>query len=176
MKSFIVIIVLSALVASYEAFVLPSRVISGRHDAFVSSRQMTDAFTLVYDDTAVNGTIMTSAEVEAKNDGWRLLYEVSCSAPAAVGRVKNSFVTYQGPTNTVIDRITITPQINPANVYHSALGTNNMEVRLLSNISQPIQATVRLYQQRSGAGKAFGEPAFHLMFFVLIYFGISNFT
>ncbi|XP_050552337.1 uncharacterized protein LOC118277142 [Spodoptera frugiperda] len=136
---------------------------------------MTEGFTLVYDDTSVNGTIMTNADVEAKNDEWRLLYEVVCTAPAAFGRIKNSFVTYQGPTTTVVGRVTITPDIHPANVFHTALGTNYMEVRLMSNISQPIEATVRMYQ-RNGAGKAFGEPAFHLMIFVLIYFGISSFT
>ncbi|KAH9637414.1 hypothetical protein HF086_012027 [Spodoptera exigua] len=163
MKYFVIIAVLSVLIDCYEAFVLLDR-----------QMKLSEGFTIVYDDT-VNGTIMSNAEVIARNDGWRLLYEVECTSPAVVGRVKNSYMTYRGPANTVIGRITVTPDNQPANVYHSALGTNNLEVRLMSNISQGIQATVRLYQ-RSGAGKAFGEPAFHLMFFVLLYFGISTFT
>ncbi|KAF9411498.1 hypothetical protein HW555_009739 [Spodoptera exigua] len=54
--------------------------------------------------------------------------KVACTSPAVVGRVKNSYMTYRGPANTVIGRITVTPDNQPANVYHSALGTNNLEL------------------------------------------------
>ncbi|XP_022818445.1 uncharacterized protein LOC111350949 [Spodoptera litura] len=155
MKSLILITVLSALVACYEA-----------------SAELPGGYSVVYDDT-VDGNVMPNTEINARNQNFRLIYEVVAVASAAIGRVKNSFVTYQGPNNVRVDRLVITNHVQPASVFHSTLGTNNMEVRFVSNVSQPISSTVRMYQ-RSGAGRAFGEPAFHLVVLVLMYFGFSQ--
>ncbi|KAF9411500.1 hypothetical protein HW555_009741 [Spodoptera exigua] len=56
-----------------------------------------------------------------------------CTASAVVGRSKTSLVTYRGPSNVRINRIVINSPIQ-ANIYHSALDTNNMEIRITSNM------------------------------------------
>nr|AFH57135.1 REPAT15 [Spodoptera exigua] len=154
MKSLIIITVLTALVACYEAADLP------------------EGFSLVYDDTAVDGTIMSNRDLNERNQNFRLVYEARCTASAVVGRSKTSLVTYRGPSNVRINRIVINSPIQ-ANIYHSALDTNNMEIRITSNVSRGVDTTVFLYQ-RSGAGRSFGEPAFHLIISVIMYFGYSR--
>ncbi|XP_035451749.1 uncharacterized protein LOC118277149 [Spodoptera frugiperda] len=155
MKTLTIITVLSALVACYEA-----------------SGELPGGYSLVYDDTA-DGLELSNTEINARNQNYKIVYEVVAGAPTAIGRVKNSVVSYRGPNNVKINRLVITNHITPASVVHTALDQSNMEVRFTSNLSQGISSTVQMYQ-RSGAGRAFGEPAFHLLIVVLMYFGYSQ--
>ncbi|XP_022818460.1 uncharacterized protein LOC111350960 isoform X2 [Spodoptera litura] len=131
MRNFIIIAVLSALVACYAD--IPSL----------------EPMSLVYDedDTSIDGKLMSSADVNLKNTAWVVISEWQCNAPAVAGLVQRVRVHYDGAPNLTINRLIVTYTVTPAAVDWTPLSTNVMTVIIRSHAGQQVNANVTLLRR-----------------------------
>ncbi|KAF9405884.1 hypothetical protein HW555_013550, partial [Spodoptera exigua] len=64
-----------------------------------------------------------------------------CHAPAVAGQVQHVGVQYQGASSVTINRLIVTYTQTPAQVIRTPLSTNAMNVTIVSNSGQLINAT-----------------------------------
>ncbi|XP_035451776.2 uncharacterized protein LOC118277169 [Spodoptera frugiperda] len=134
MRSFIIITVLSALAACYAAAVLPSE-------------EMSEGYSLVFDDMSPEGRIVSNAELNARSSDWILISEGVVSAPAVLGQVQRVGTWHQADLGVRIERLALAYGAFPADVQHTPLGSNFLEVRIISAPSQRVSATISAYRR-----------------------------
>ncbi|XP_022818545.1 uncharacterized protein LOC111351015 [Spodoptera litura] len=142
MRSFIIIVVLSALAACYGAAVLPGE--ANMFSSFIQE-QMLDGWTVEHNEEDVAQNRVTLSKGDARDD-LIFLFERACYVPATPNDVGRCDVVYYGEPNIRIRRITISSSWPPPAYSHtSGLTTNVGRVRLISQIGERLHAVVRMY-------------------------------
>ncbi|XP_022818361.1 uncharacterized protein LOC111350881 [Spodoptera litura] len=142
MRSFIIIVVLSALAACYGAAVLPGE--ANMFSSFIQE-QMLDGWTVENNEEDAAQNRVTMSKGEARDD-LIFLFERACYVPATPNDVGRFDVVYYGEPNVSIRRFSISfTWPVPAHIYISGLLSNVGRVRLTSHIGERLQAVVRIY-------------------------------
>nr|ABO64233.1 Repat3 [Spodoptera exigua] len=135
MKSFIIIVVLSALAACYDAAVLPSE------------EEMSQDFTIVFDDKSPNGMVLSRADFNARYEHFVLLSESKDFVPAIKGQEQSVTMLYRAQRDVKIGMIAITSHfIHLPEIVRSPLGKNYIEVTLKSRVGQGLNTTIQTYR------------------------------
>ncbi|XP_022818385.1 uncharacterized protein LOC111350902 [Spodoptera litura] len=134
MRSFIIITVLSALAACYGAAVVPSE-------------EMSEGCTMIFDEMSPDGRIVPNAELNAKSSEWILISEGVVNAPAVPGQVQRVGTWHQADLGVRIERLALSYGAFPADVQHTPLGSNFLEVKIISALGQRVAATISVYRR-----------------------------
>ncbi|XP_022818446.1 uncharacterized protein LOC111350950 [Spodoptera litura] len=129
MRSFIIITVLSALVACYSASVLPSE---------------EEMITVIYDENFPNGTIVSKEELDSRFTRSGLVSSWVCTVPAISRQSQVITLQYLGDSRDLVRRVVHSYTGSPT-MTHSPLITNNMFVTITSRTGQEINSRVELY-------------------------------
>ncbi|XP_022818451.1 uncharacterized protein LOC111350953 [Spodoptera litura] len=133
MRSFIFITVLSALTACYGASVLPDN---------------NEMITVVYDDEAPNGRIVSDAEFKNSviiPDNWVLLSEWRCDAPPINNQVQRVGVRYEGDPSIRIGQVSVSYFPPAPHIAYGQLGNYFMEVNITTPVGREVRSTVGMY-------------------------------
>ncbi|CAH0696304.1 unnamed protein product [Spodoptera exigua] len=142
MRSFIIIVVLSAVAACYGSSILPGK--ANMFSSFVRE-QMSKGWILEHneEDAAQNRVTLTKGET---SDDYILFYQQTCYVPAIPYDFGRCDVVYRGEPNEKIYSIQITSYWPPPSYIHSeGLGTNVGRVRIVSQWGEMLYTIVRMY-------------------------------
>ncbi|XP_022825911.1 uncharacterized protein LOC111355974 [Spodoptera litura] len=142
MRSFIIILVLSALAACHGAAVLPDE--SNMFSSFIRE-QMLDGWTVEHNEEDAVQNRVTMNKGEARDD-LIFLYESPCIVPALPNDIVTCEVVYHGEPNVSIRRFSVSyfwPP--PAHIDVSGFLSNVGRVKLTSHIGERLQAVIGIY-------------------------------
>ncbi|XP_022818481.1 uncharacterized protein LOC111350975 [Spodoptera litura] len=132
MRSFIIITVLSALVACYGAAVLPSE---------------EEMVTIIYDDKSPNGIIMSRADFSARSQGWVLLSEANDLIPAVEGQEQSIRMVYRAQRGVKINMLSVSARLSGIpEVNNTPLGRNYIDVKVTSRPGLGLNSTISVYR------------------------------
>ncbi|KAH9637438.1 hypothetical protein HF086_012051 [Spodoptera exigua] len=135
MKSFIIIVVLSALAACYDAAVLPSE------------EEMSQDFTIVFDDKSPNGMVLSREDFNARYEHFVLLSESKDFVPAVEGQEQSLTKVYRAESGVKISMIAITAHFSHLpEIVRSPLGKNYLEITLKSRVGGGLNTTIQTYR------------------------------
>nr|ABO64231.1 Repat1 [Spodoptera exigua] len=136
MRSLIIIAVLSALAACYVNAVHPTE------------EDMSEVYTIVFDDNSLDGRVLSRAEFNARYEGWVLLSEANDFAPAVEGREQSVEMFYRAQRGVQISMVSITAYVSIPEINRSPLGKNYIEVTLKSRIGAGLNTTIELFRRQ----------------------------
>ncbi|KAH9637417.1 hypothetical protein HF086_012030 [Spodoptera exigua] len=138
MRSLIIIAVLSALAAS-------SCYVNAVHP---TEEDMSEVYTIVFDDNSLNGRVLSRAEFNARYEGWVLLSEANDFAPAVEGQEQSVEMFYRAQRGVQISMVSITAYVSIPEINRSPLGKNYIEVTLKSRIGAGLNTTIELFRRQ----------------------------
>ncbi|KAH9637419.1 hypothetical protein HF086_012032 [Spodoptera exigua] len=134
MKSFMIIVVLSALVACYDAAVLPTE------------EEMSQV-TIVFDEKSPNGMVLSRADFNARYEHFVLLSESNDFVPAVEGQEQSLTKVYRAESGVKISMISITAHFSHLpEIVRSPLGKNYLEITLKPRVGEGLNTTIQTYR------------------------------
>nr|AEK50323.1 REPAT8 [Spodoptera exigua] len=134
MRSFMIIVVLSALAACYDAAVVPSE------------QEMSQV--IVFDEKSPNGMVLSRADFNARYGGFVLLSESKDFVPAVEGQEQSITKVYRAESDIKIDMTVVTSFYNPLpEIIHSPLGRNYVEITLIPRVGQELNTQIQIYRR-----------------------------
>nr|AFH57130.1 REPAT10 [Spodoptera exigua] len=134
MKSFMIIVVLSALAACYNAAVLPS------------DEEMSQV-TIVFDEKSPNGMVLSRADFNARYSGFVLLSESKDFVPAVEGEEQSVTKVYRAESDIKIGMTVVYTYLSHLpEIIHSPLGKNYVEITLKPRLGEGLDTTLEIYR------------------------------
>ncbi|KAH9637434.1 hypothetical protein HF086_012047 [Spodoptera exigua] len=130
MRTFIIITVLSALVACFSASVIPSE---------------EEMHTIMYDEKFPNGTIVSQAELDSKYNTGALVYQWHCTAPAISRQRQTTILQYLGNPTEVVTRIIFIHTGSTPQVTYTPLYGNTVTITITSQSGAAMNSVVQVF-------------------------------
>nr|AFH57129.1 REPAT9 [Spodoptera exigua] len=135
MKSFMIIVVLSALAVCYDAAVLPSE------------EEMSEV-TIVFDEKSPNGMVLFRADFNARYGRYELVSKSNDFLPAVEGQGQSITKVYRAESDIKINMFVVTTHLSHLpEIIHSPLGKNYVEITLKpERLGEGLHTTLEIYR------------------------------
>nr|ACS26248.2 repat7 [Spodoptera exigua] len=135
MKSFMIIVVLSALAACYDAAVVP--------------REQEMSEVIVFDEKSPNGMVLSRADFNARYGRISILLSESKDfVPAVEGQQQSVTKVYRAESDIKIGMTVVYTYLSHLpEIIHSPLGKNYVEITLIPRVGQGLNTQIQIYRR-----------------------------